>query len=248
MPCLLFDGRALVKTVQFKDPRYIGDPINAIRIFNEKEVDELVMLDINATRERRQPKFDLLQDCASECFMPFSYGGGVATLEDFARLYRLGVEKVVVNSLCLKRPDIVAEATRLYGSSSVVAAVDYKRKLLGGYRVFSTSGIKVRRSLDEHCQYLAEEVGVGELILYSVDRDGTWAGYDIETIGRLSAALPVPVIACGGAGSVAQVRRVLEETDANAAAIGSMAVYQRRGMGVLISFPERGLILGPQHN
>jgi cyclase len=242
MPCLLFDGRALVKTVQFRNPKYIGDPINAIRIFNEKEVDELVMLDINASREHRQPRFDLLRDCASECFMPFSYGGGVASLDDFARLYKLGVEKVVVNTLCLTHPEVVAEAARVYGSSSVMAAVDYKRRLLGGYRVYSASGASTRRSLTEHCRFVAEDLGVGEVFLSSVDRDGTWQGYDVETIKEIAGALNVPVIASGGAGSIAQIRQVLEGTSANAAAIGSMAVYQKRGMGVLISFPERRLV------
>ena len=242
MPCLLFDGRALVKTVQFRNPRYVGDPINAIRIFNEKEVDELVMLDINASRERRQPGFDLLRDCASECFMPFSYGGGVASLDDFARLYKLGVEKVVVNTLCLRHPEIVGEATRIYGASSVVAAVDYKKRFLGGYRVYSAAGASASRSLLDHCRFVTEELGVGEVFLSSVDRDGTWEGYDLATIGEIAGALNVPVIASGGAGNIGQIRQVLESTAANAAAIGSMAVYQKRGMGVLISFPERRLV------
>lgn len=244
MPCLLFDGRALVKTVRFRNPKYIGDPLNAIRIFNEKEVDELVMLDINASRERRAPKFELLRDCASECFMPFSYGGGVSTLDDFAKLYKLGVEKVVVNTLCITRPQVVLEATRLYGSSSVVGAVDYKRGFVGGYHVHSASGASVRRSVLDHCRYLAEELAVGEVFLSSVDRDGSWEGYDIPTIRAVADALKVPVIASGGAGTVGHIREVLEQTPANAAAVGSMAVYQKKGKGVLISFPNRAAVLG----
>lgn len=244
MPCLLFDGRALVKTVRFKNPKYIGDPINAIRIFNEKEVDELIMLDVNASRHNRSPSFDFLRDCASECFMPFAYGGGVASLDDFAGLYKLGVEKVIVNTLCLTRPQLVEEAARQFGSSSIVGAVDYKKDFFGRYNVYSTSGASARRSLLEHCRFITENLGVGEVFLSAVDRDGTWEGYDIETIRSVSEALAVPVIASGGAGTIAHVRDVLENTPANAAAIGSMAVFQKKGMGVLISFPDRKLVLG----
>jgi cyclase len=241
MPCLLFDGRALVKTVRYKNPRYIG---NAIKIFNEKEVDELIMLDINASREKRPPRFDFLRDCASECFMPFAYGGGVSSIDDFARLYKLGVEKVIVNTLCLTRPQVVEEAVRQFGSSSIVGAVDYRKGFFGRYNVYSASGASARPSLLDHCRFIAESVGVGEVFLSAVDRDGTWEGYDIETIRSVSEALAVPVIASGGAGAIADVRDVLEKTRANAAAIGSMAVFQKKGMGVLISFPDRKLVLG----
>lgn len=243
MPCLLFDGRALVKTVRFKNPSYIGDPINAIKIYNEKEVDELVFLDINASREKRAPRFDFIRECASECFMPFSYGGGVRSLEDFARLYRIGVEKVLVNTLCLTNPEVVREAVRQYGSTSVVGSVDYKKALIGGKRVYSASGASTRRNVIDHCRFLADDVGVGELLLYSVDRDGTWSGFDLETIREVGAAVGVPLIACGGAGSIAHLREVLEQTPANAAALGSMAVYQKQGMGVLINFPRRQLVI-----
>ncbi|MBA3340346.1 MAG: imidazole glycerol phosphate synthase subunit HisF [Gemmatimonadaceae bacterium] len=243
MPCLLFDGRALVKTVRFRNPSYIGDPINAIKIYNEKEVDELVMLDINASRQKRPPRFDLIRECASECFMPFSYGGGVATLEDCSRLYKIGVEKVIVNTRCLTDPEFVRSAVHQYGSTSVVGAVDYKTGMFGGNRVYSASGAKTQRSLLEHCRFLADDVGVGELLLYSVDRDGTWSGYDIPTIRTVAEAVSVPLIACGGAGNVGHLRQVLDETPANAAALGSMAVYQKQGMGVLINFPQRRLII-----
>ena len=244
MPCLLLDGRALVKTVRYKNPKYIGDPINAIRIFNEKEVDELIMLDISASRQKRSPSFDFLRDCASECFMPFAYGGGVASLDDFARLYKLGVEKVIVNTLCLTRPQVVEEAARQFGSSSIVGAVDYKKDFFGRYNVYSAAGASTRRSLLDHCRFMAETIGVGEVFLSSVDRDGMWEGYDIDTIRSVSEALAVPVIASGGAGTIAHVRDVLENTPANAAAIGSMAVFQKKGMGVLISFPARDLVFG----
>lgn len=244
MPCLLFDGRALVKTVRFKNPAYVGDPINAIKIFDEKEVDELVLLDIMASRERRGPKFDLIRDCASECFMPFSYGGGVRELEDFGRLYKLGVEKVLVNSLCLSNPEIVREAVQAFASSSVVGSVDYTTSMFGRRRIHSASGYSTRRSVVDHCRFLAEVLGVGELLLTSVDRDGTWSGYDLETIREIAEAVHVPLIACGGAGTIEDVRNVLAETPANGAALGSMAVYQKKGMGVLINFPSRSAVIG----
>lgn len=243
MPALLFDGQGLVKTVRFRNPTYIGDPINAIRIYNEKEVDELVLLDIKASREKRRPRFDFIRECASECFMPFSYGGGVRSLDDFARLYRLGVEKVIVNTLCLTNPSAVREATGHYGSTSVVGSVDHRKSLFGSQKVYSRSGGRTRRSVVDHCRYLAEELGVGELLLYSVDRDGTWSGYDLQTVRAVADAVQVPLIACGGAGSVSDLRQVLFQTPANGAALGSMAVYQKKGMGVLINFPRRDLII-----
>lgn len=243
MPCLLFDGRGLVKSVRFKDAKYVGDPINAIKIYNEKEVDELVMLDIAASRENRGPRFDTVRECASECFMPFSYGGGVRAVDDFARLYKIGVEKVIVNTLCLTSPDVVREATDTFGSTSVVGSVDYKKSLFGTQRVYSAVAARTAKGLVDYCQYLADGLRVGELLLYSVDRDGTWTGYDLETIRLIADAVSIPIIACGGAGSVADVRRVLDETPASAAAIGAMAVYQKKGMGVLINFPKRELIL-----
>jgi cyclase len=239
MPCLLFDGAGLVKTVQFRNPQYVGDPLNAIRIFNEKEVDELIVLDITASRKKRAPAFELVRACASECFMPLTYGGGITSLEDFAKLYKLGVEKVVVNTLCLTRPDIVRDAVKHYGSTSVVAAVDFRRGLFGKPRLYSASGARTERTPLDHCKFVAHELGAGEVFLNSVDRDGTWSGYDLEMVQQVVSAVTVPVIACGGAGSVADIRAVLYDCGANAAAIGSMAVYQKKGRGVLINFPRR---------
>jgi cyclase len=216
--------------------------MNAIKIFNEKEVDELVMLDIGASKEKRHPNFALIQECASECFMPFAYGGGVSSLDDFAKLYRAGVEKVIVNTCCIRSPEIVAQAAREYGSTSIVGSVDYRKKQFRGQRVYSANA-KTNRSVLEHCRFLADELGVGEILLQSVDRDGTWSGYDVATIREIAGALPIPVIAAGGAGSVAHVREVLDGTPANAAALGSMAVFQKQGMGVLVSFPRRSEVI-----
>lgn len=244
LPSLLLNGTALVKTIQFRNPRYIGDPINAIRIFNEKEVDELVLLDIAASKEGRPPNFSLLNECASECFMPFSYGGGVRTIEDFSKLYKLGVEKVIVNTLCLSSPKLVRQATDLFGSSSVVGSIDFRRSVFGRVKIFSSSGETTKRRLIDHCQFLAEELLVGELLVCSVDRDGTWSGYEIEIMDQVSRAVSVPVVASGGAGSVDHIRELFKKTAVTGAALGSMAVYQKQGKGVLISFPSLEAVLG----
>ena len=239
IPCLLYDGSGLVKTVKFKSPSYIGDPINAIKIFNEKEVDELILIDINASKEKRKPHFEKIAEMASEAFMPFAYGGGVKTFEDFATLYKIGVEKVIINSLVQENPTVIKRVVENYGAQGVVVCVDYKKPLFGTKTVFSYIGNKIKLSLLDYVKYLETDIGVGELMLYSVDKDGTWEGYDDEITGQILNHVEIPVIACGGCGSINDLKKVLYETNANAAAIGSMAVYSKKGMGVLISFPQR---------
>ena len=243
IPCLLYNGSGLVKTVRFKNPSYIGDPINAIKIFNEKEVDELILLDIMATKEKRRPKFERIAEMASEAFMPFAYGGGVKKYEDFERLYTLGVEKVIINSLIQENSAVIKKVVENYGAQALVACVDFKKPLFGEKTVYSYSGHKIKYSLKAYVQYLTETLGVGELMLQSVDRDGTWEGYDTEVIEALLNRVEVPVIACGGAGRTDDIKNILYNSNANAAALGSMAVYSKKGMGVLISFPERHSII-----
>jgi imidazole glycerol-phosphate synthase subunit HisF len=243
IPCLLFNGNGLVKTIKFKNPAYVGDPVNAIKIFNEKEVDELVVLDINASREKRKPAFDKIADMAGEAFMPFAYGGGVKTFDDFAQLYKLGVEKVIVNSLIRENPGVIKEVVTKYGSQAVVASVDFKKKLLGTNQPYSYLGDKMSYSLSSYITYLSTELGVGELLLTSVDRDGTWKGYNTEVTREVVNSISIPVIASGGCGKVEDIVKVLYECNANAAAVGSMAVYSKQGMGVLINFPGREKII-----
>jgi len=243
IPCLLYDGSGLVKTVKFKNPSYVGDPINAIKIFNEKEVDELILIDIMASKQKRKPNFDKIADMAGEAFMPFAYGGGVKTYEDFERLYKLGVEKVVVNSLIQENPGVIKKVIENYGAQAVVACIDFKKPLFGPKSPYSYLGHKIKYSLTEYAKYLCSEIGVGELMLYSVDKDGTWVGYDTEVISELLNTVEIPVIACGGCGSIDDLKNVLYQTNANAAAIGSMAVYSKKGMGVLINFPNRNTII-----
>ena len=243
IPCLLYDGSGLVKTIKFKNPSYVGDPINAIKIYNDKEVDELILIDINATKQKRKPNFDKIADMASEAFMPFAYGGGVKTFEDFERLYKIGVEKVIVNSLVQENPAVIKKVVAHYGAQAVVACIDFKKPLFGIKAPFSYIGNKIKLSLLEYAKYLEKEIGVGELMLYSVDNDGTWEGFDYEITGQILNSVEIPVIACGGCGSIQDLQKILYETDANAAAIGSMAVYSKKGMGVLINFPSREMII-----
>ena len=243
IPCLLYDGNGLVKTVKFKNPSYIGDPINAIKIYNDKEVDELILIDINATKQKRKPNFDKIADMASEAFMPFAYGGGVKTFDDFTKLYTLGVEKVVVNSLIQENPEVIKKVVAHYGAQAVVACIDFKKPLFGSKSPYSYAGHKIKQNLLDYASYLANDLGVGELMLYSIDNDGTWEGYDYEVTAQILNHVDIPVIACGGCCSTADLKKVLYEINANAAAIGSMAVYSKKGMGVLINFPARESII-----
>lgn len=243
IPCLLYDGSGLVKTVKFKNPSYVGDPINAIKIYNDKEVDELILIDINASKQKRKPNFDKIADMAGEAFMPFAYGGGVKTYDDFATLYKIGVEKVIVNSLIQENPEVIKKVIANYGAQAVVACIDFKKPMIGAKAPYSYIGHKIKYSLTDYSKYLTTDLGVGELMLYSVDRDGTWEGYDNETLLQLLNSVEIPVIACGGCGSIEDLKTVLYQTNANAAAIGSMAVYSKKGMGVLINFPNRESVI-----
>lgn len=242
IPALLLRGQGLVKTVKFKDPKYVGDPINAVRIFNEKEVDELVFLDITATPEGRGPDFELLSDIASEAFMPMAYGGGVTTLEQVKRIFELGFEKVIVNSAAYKKPGLIAEAAAIFGSQSMVGCVDVRKTLLGRYELCSASArVKEKVSLQEHLAALTLS-GVGEILVNAVDRDGTMGGYDVKLLREVSAAVTVPVIACGGAGSVDHFVQAVEDGHASAVAAGSLFVFMGPHRAVLINYPERKVL------
>jgi len=239
IPVLLLRNNGLVKTVKFSNPLYVGDPINSVRIFNEKEVDELVFLDIGATVNRREPNFSIIEDIAGEAFMPMAYGGGITSVAIIRRIMSLGFEKVIVNSVTYDNPDVIREAVQIYGSQAVVACVDVKRKWLGGYDLFTHSG-KVRRkvTLHDHLKNLIN-YGVGEIIVNSIDRDGTQSGYDLAVIKTVSAAVRVPVIACGGAGSMDHFVAAVKEAGASAVAAGSLFVYTGKHKAVLINYPDR---------
>lgn len=243
IPSLLYDGSGLVKTVKFKNPSYIGDPINAIKIFNDKEVDELILIDINASKQKRKPNFDKIADMASEAFMPFAYGGGVRTYEDFARLFKLGIEKVIVNSLIQENPSEIKKVVSDFGSQAVVGCIDFRKPMFGQKSPTSYIGNKIKYSLTDYAKYLEKEIGVGELMVQSMDNDGTWEGYDEEVTKQIIDHVDIPVIACGGCGNIDHLSNILYKINAQAAAIGSMAVYSKKGMGVLINFPERAKVI-----
>lgn len=239
IPCLLLKGWGLVKTVRFNHPSYVGDPINTVRIYNEKEVDELVFLDIAATPQKKSPPFKLISELASECFMPFTYGGGIKSIAEIQHIFSLGVEKVAINTHVNENPAFIREAARKFGSQSIVVSMDVKKTLLGQYKVYSSGGKKNTGASPVAYARRAEELGAGEILLTSIDRDGTFAGYDLNLTRAVTEAVSVPVIACGGAGGIDDIRKVVKEAGASAAAAGSMVVYQGRQRAVLINFPSK---------
>lgn len=237
IPCLLIRGNKLVKTTKFKDEVYIGDPVNAARIFSDKEVDEIIILDIEATKEKRAPNYELMAEIAGECFMPLTYGGGITNVDQVRRLIRSGIEKVVINSYAYLSTQLIAEAVGIFGSQAVVGAIDVKKKILGSYQLMSTSAtIAIDISLEEHVINLVE-AGVGELFINSIDRDGQMLGYDLELIEKVVKSVNIPVIACGGAGKLDHLKEALNY-GLSAVAAGSMFVYHGKHKAVLINYPQ----------
>jgi cyclase len=238
IPCLLLDRTGFYKTTRFKNPVYLGDPINILKIFNEKSVDEIAILDIGATPAKRGPNFELLKDLAGECFMPLAYGGGITSVVEMKRLFQIGFEKVVLNSVLADNPGLLAEAAAVFGSQSVVACIDVKRTLFGGYEVVTAGGRrKTGRAPADWAQELASR-GAGEIIVNSVDQDGTLAGYDLNLIKLVAGAVTVPVIASGGARSVQDFRDAVKQAHASACGAGAMFVFQGKHRAVLINVPS----------
>jgi cyclase len=237
IPVLLLKGRGFYKTKQFRTPVYVGDPINTFRIFCEKEVDEIVVLDIEATNSGRGPRLDVIGDMASECFMPMAYGGGVRTVEQARSILKLGVEKIVLNSAAVEEPEVISRVADLGGSSSVVVSIDAKKKLFGGYDVYIRSGTKKTRLDPVTLAKQAEQLGAGEILINSIDRDGMMEGYDLTLVEQVASAVNIPVVACGGCGSLADIASVMD-CPASAAAAGSFFVFQGRHRAVLISYPS----------
>lgn len=243
IPSLLLREESLVKTERFGKFTYVGDPCNTVRIFNELEVDELVFLDITATRDGRSPNLQLLADIANECFMPLGYGGGIRRFEEVQAILRLGFEKVVINSHAAEDPAFIAELARHFGSQAVIASIDVKRDLLGHAHVYTRSGTRNTHRDPVQWAREMERQGAGEILLTSIDREGTWQGFDLELVRSVTEAVQVPVIAHGGAGRVEHIGAVVHQARASAVALGSMVVFQKQGMGVLVNFPdERELV------
>lgn len=239
IPCLLLRNQGLVKTVKFKDPKYVGDPINAVRIFNDKEVDELLFLDITATVDRRTPRYKVISEIASECFMPLAYGGGIRSIEDIRQVLAVGVEKVCINTHAVDDPEFIRTAADIFGSQSIVVSIDVKKTLFGKYEVFTNSGSKASNLDPLSHAVRMEQMGAGEIFLNSIDRDGTMTGYDLELTRRVTAAVGIPVIACGGAGTVAHFRDAVKQGGASAVSAGSMFVFHGKHRAVLISYPDQ---------
>jgi imidazole glycerol-phosphate synthase subunit HisF len=239
IPCLLLKSNGLVKSVKFKNPTYVGDPINAVKIFNDKEVDELLFIDIEASRQKRGPDFDFIVKISREAFMPFGYGGGIRTIDDVKTLMRLGVEKVSINAHALENPDFITAASEICGSQSVVVAIDVKKDLFGNHRVYDHVTGKATKMNPVDFAQMIEQKGAGEILLNSVDRDGTFSGYDIELIKKITSAVNIPVIALGGAGSMKDFVSAVHDGHASAVAAGSYFVFYGPHRAVLITYPDK---------
>jgi cyclase len=239
IPCLLLHRGGLYKTVEFRNPRYVGEPINAVRILNDKEVDELLLVDIDATVEGREPRYEQVEDIVGEAFMPVAYSGGVTSVEQMRRLFALGVEKVFTSSAALAAPELIGEAAARFGSQSIGVTLDLKRGRGSAEPIVVTHNARRRTGLRlVEAARKMEQHGAGELLVNSVDRDGTMSGYDLEAIHDVAAAVRIPVIALGGAGSLDDFVRAVRDAGVSAAAAGSLFVFTGVHRAVLITYPS----------
>lgn len=238
IPCLLLRDHGLIKTIKYKGGRYLGDPINAIKIYNDCEVDELIILDIDATKEHRSPDFEYLKKLTQQCFMPVCYGGGITSVDTVKRLFELGIEKVSVNTSLYDNPNMVKECVALFGSQSIVASVDLKRDKSGNVSAWIKNGTElIKEDAFEYMKHI-EEDGVGEVFINFIDHDGMMDGYDYEVISRISKHISVPLIVCGGASSTNDCKKAID-VGASAAAAGSIFVFWGRNKAVLINYPDK---------
>ncbi len=238
IPTLLLKNGGLVKTRRFQNPVYIGDPINAVRVFNEKEVDELVCIDITATAESRTPDYALIAAIAGEAFMPIAYGGGICNKEDAKRIFGLGIEKVIVNHLLQSDPRAVEEIAINAGSSSLIASIDVRRTMFGRYQAVGDRGTRPWKESPIEVAQFAVSLGAGEVLLGAIDRDGMMSGYDLELIAGVSSAVSVPIIALGGARNIQDLRKAADQGAAGVAA-GSMFVFHGKHRAVLLNYPSQ---------
>jgi len=237
IPCLLLQNGGLVKTIRFQKPVYVGDPINTIRIFNDKEVDELMVLDIDASRDGREPDYELIEQLAGECFMPLCYGGGIRTVEQALKLFSLGVEKVCLQTAALENMQIITDIARHAGSQSVLFSLDVRKGLFGHRKAYSASK---RKALSRSWQSILQDAvaaGAGEVVLNGVDRDGTMNGVDEELIREASRSIPVPLVAIGGIGSLEDIRKAVA-AGASAVSAGAFFVFYGPHRAVLITYPR----------
>ncbi len=238
IPCLLVKNKGLVKTVNFDHPKYVGDPINAVRIFNEKQTDELMVLEIDASAEKREPDYKMIEHWASECRMPLSYGGGIKNIDQALRIFSLGVEKVALSSAAIENQKLISEIATQVGSQSVVVVLDVKKKLFGGYEVYTYNGKKHtgKNPVDLAKQF--EDLGAGEIVINSIDHDGVMKGYDLALIEKVRKAITLPLTILGGAGSLQDIGELIKKFGVIGAAAGSLFVFKGVYKAVLINYPN----------
>ncbi len=241
IPCLLVTRKGLVKTIRFAEPKYVGDPINAVKIFNEKEVDELVVLDIDASRHGTEPDYTLIQNLAAECRMPLCYGGGIKSLEQAIRIIKMGVEKVSLSSAAIENPALISQIARFIGSQSVVIVLDVRRgKSLGSFEVWTHNGTRNTRLDAVTVARQMQKAGVGEVVLNSIDNDGVMKGYDLDLVRAVRPVVSVPMTVLGGAGSLNDIGALFREAGIIGAAAGSLFVFKGSFRAVLINYPDHG--------
>ena len=238
IPCLLVKNKGLVKTVKFKDGKYLGDPINAVRIFNEKEADELMVIDIDATYNNNEPDYKMIENLASECRMPLCYGGGIKTLEQAQRIFSLGVEKIAVSSAAIQNPSIVSDIASKVGNQSVVVVLDVKKKMFGGYDMYTHNGKKNININPLDFAIKMEKEGAGEIVINSIDNDGVMKGYDLDLIDKVRNSISLPLTVLGGAGDLKDIRGLIQKYGIIGAAAGSLFVFKGKYKAVLINYPN----------
>jgi len=238
IPTLLLKDEGLVKGSMFKDHKYVGDPINAVKIFNEKEVDEIIFLDISATNKKSELNYELIKDIASEAFMPFSYGGGITSIYQIERLFNIGVEKVILNTSAFFNPSLITEASKVAGSQSIVVSIDVRKSIWGKQEVYVNNGsLCTNRNPIDYAKQM-QDLGAGEIMICSINQEGTRKGYDLELVRNVSDAVSIPVIASGGAGSLNDLFEAIKKANASAVAVGDMFVFQGKHKAVLITYPK----------
>lgn len=237
IPVLLLQNGGLVKGEKFKKHKYVGDPINAVRIFNEKEVDELAFVDISAGMNMKEPDYELIEDMASEAFMPIAYGGGVRRVDQVEKLFRLGVEKVIINSEFYKSPNLIKECSQIAGAQSIAVAVDVKKSLLGRYEVYINNGTQKTGLNPVEYALKAQLYGAGEILLTAIDREGQGQGLDLDLIKQVIAVLAIPVIAQGGMGHLEHIKQAVKVAGASAVAAGSFFTFHGKHKAVLLTYP-----------
>ena len=239
IPSLLLHDKGLVKTVNFKSPKYVGDPINAVRIFNEKEVDELAFFDIDATVLNKEPDYTLIEKLANQSRMPLCYGGGVKTIEQAQKIFSLGIEKIALSSAVVTNPQLVTHISERVGSQSVIVVLDIKKKLLGGYEIYTHNGKKSTGINPIKFAKELELLGAGEIIINSIDQDGLMKGYDLALIEKIAESISIPLTVLGGAGSLADIEKVIDRHGVIGVAAGSLFVFKGPYKAVLINYPSQ---------